>query len=63
MKHLTLSLLAAICCLLITFANCLDADQERKKVNVDQDLNCLTLIEYFEKVNLKKKSWQMTTKA
>ena len=48
------------CHLLITVANILDPDQARQKVGPDLDPNCLTLIiflkEFFEKVDLKKKS-------
>ena len=42
---LTLCLLKATCCLLITFANSLDPDQERHNVYHDLDWipNCLTL--------------------
>ena len=40
---LTLSLLAAICRLLITLANSLDPDQDRQNIGSDLDSNCLTL--------------------
>ena len=48
------------CCLLITFANSLDPDQDRLNVGPDLVPNGLTLImvlkEFFEKVNFQKKS-------
>ena len=40
---LTLCLLAVTCCLLITFANRLDPDQDRQNVGPDLDPNGLTL--------------------
>ena len=40
---LTLSLLAATCCLLLTFANGLDPDQDGQNVGPDLDPNRLTL--------------------
>ena len=41
---ITLCLLASrLCCLLITFANSLDPDQDRQNVGLDQDPICLTL--------------------
>ena len=40
--NLTLSLLVETC-LLITFANNLDPDQDRQNVGPDLDPNCLTL--------------------
>ena len=33
----------AACCLLITFANCLEPDQDRQNVDPDLSPNCLTL--------------------
>ena len=56
---LTLSLLA-VTCLLITFTNSLDPDQDQQNVGPDLDPSCLTLIvflkEFFEKVNFEKVS-------
>ena len=40
---------AAFFCLLITFANSLDADQDRQNVGPDLDPNCLTLLTVFLK--------------
>ena len=42
-SYLTLSLLAATCRLLITFANSFDPDQDRLNVGPDLDPNCLTI--------------------
>ena len=43
------------CCLLITFTNSLDPNQDQQNVGPDLDPNCLTLIvflkEFFEKVD------------
>ena len=55
------------CCLLITFANSLDTDQDRQNVGPDLDPNYFYILivflkEFFEKVNFEK-SHQMTTKA
>ena len=54
------------CCLLITFANSFDPDQDQQNVSPDLDPNCLTLLvfrkDFFEKVNFEKNR-QMTTKA
>ena len=44
----------ATCCLLITFANSLDPDQDWQNVDPDLDPNCLTLWWYFWK-NISKK--------
>ena len=44
-----------ICCLLITFANSLDPDQD--KSNVGSDLDTLIMLkEFFENVNFEKKA-------
>ena len=40
---------AAFFCLLITFANSLDADQDRQNVGPDLDPTCLTLLTVFLK--------------
>ena len=54
---LTFPLHCEFCCLLITFANSLDSDQDRQNVGPDLGRKCLTLIvfpkEFFKKVNLK----------
>ena len=55
------------CCLLITFANSLDADQAGQNIGPDLDPDCLILWWYswkifFEKIMLKKKIPQMTKK-
>ena len=55
---LTLSLLAATCHLLITFANSLDPDQDRKNVSPDLDPNRLTLIVFLKEFFLKSKFWK-----
>ena len=44
------------CCLLLTFANILDPDQDRHNVGPDLDPNRLTLKEYSEKVTFENKS-------
>ena len=55
---ISLSLLAVTCCLLITFANSLDPDQDRLNICPNLDPNHLTLIvilkETFEKCNFEK---------
>ena len=38
--YVTLSLLAATCCLLITFANSLDPDQDRQNIGPNPDPSC-----------------------
>ena len=54
-----------VCNLLMTFANSLDPDQDRKDVGPDLDPNCLTLIvllkEFFKKVDFEKN--QMTKRS
>ena len=50
------------CCLLKTFENSLDPDQDRQNVGPDLDPNCLALLrvflkEFFEKVNFEKSQW------
>ena len=54
---------ASECCLLITFANCLDPDQARQNVWPDLDTLMVFLKEFFEKVDFDKKNQQMTKKA
>ena len=56
-------------CLLISFANCLNPDQDRENLNPDLDPNCLIFksialvpVRIFENVNFEK-SQQQTTKA
>ena len=63
---MTYYFLASVDCFrpLITFAICLDPDQDRQNVGLDLDPNRLTLIvflkEFHQKVNFEK-SQQMTT--
>ena len=56
--HLTLLAGGDLYCLLITFANILDPDQDRQKVGPDLDPNHLTLIvlpkDFFGNVTLEK---------